>query len=68
MSDFGLHHSRDEAIADPDPATRAHPAPFGGSQTEPKPGEVLNEIGIVLVLHLAVALAVLLALRTFGVS
>jgi len=68
MSDLGLQHSRDEAIADPDPATRAHPAPFDGSQTEPKPGEVVHEIGIVLALHLAFALVVLLALRAFGAS
>jgi hypothetical protein len=36
--------------------------------TLPKAGETLHEIGVVLALHLALALAVLLILQAFGVS
>jgi hypothetical protein len=33
----------------------------------PAPGEVLTEIGLLLAIHLAVALAVILTLRAFGI-
>jgi hypothetical protein len=68
VSDFGLHPSRDEAIADPDATTRALPAPVDRSESAPKSREILQEIGVVLALHLAFALVVLLTLRAVSVS
>jgi hypothetical protein len=35
---------------------------------EVRPGPVLREIGVILALHLAVALAIVLCLRLWGVS
>ena len=35
---------------------------------QPTPGEVLTEIGILLAIHLAVAMAVALTLRAFGIA
>ena len=45
---------------------RHHEPPVAGDV--PAPGEVLAEIGLVLAIHLAVALAVILTLRAFGIA
>ena len=45
---------------------RHHEPPVAGDF--PAPGEVLVEIGLVLAIHLAVALAVILTLRAFGIA
>ena len=45
---------------------RHHEPPVAGNV--PAPGEVLAEIGLVLAIHLAVALAVILTLRAFGIA
>ena len=44
---------------------RRHESPVGSDF--PAPGEVLAEIGLLLAIHLAVALAILLTLRAFGI-
>jgi hypothetical protein len=44
-----------------------HRAPSAAGEC-PTPGEVLTEIGLLLTLHLAVALAVALTLRLFGIA
>jgi hypothetical protein len=45
---------------------RRHEAPVASDS--PAPREVLAEIGLLLAIHLAVALAVVLTLRAFGIS
>jgi hypothetical protein len=47
-------------------AARRHEPPVASDL--PAPGEVLAEIGLLLAIHLAVALAVVLTLRAFGIS
>jgi hypothetical protein len=47
-------------------SARRHESPVAGDF--PAPGEVLAEIGLLLAIHLAVALAVVLTLRAFGIS
>lgn len=44
---------------------RRAPSATGGC---PTPGEVLTEIGLLLTIHLAVAFAIALALRWFGIA
>jgi hypothetical protein len=44
---------------------RRHESPVASDL--PAPGEVLMEIGLLLAIHLAVALAVVLTLRAFGI-
>jgi hypothetical protein len=44
---------------------RRHESPVGSDF--PAPGEVLAEIGLLLAIHLAVALAVVLTLPAFGI-
>lgn len=44
---------------------RRAPSATGGY---PAPGEVLTEIGLLLTVHLAVAFAIALALRWFGLA
>ena len=59
------YSSRSEA--DAKRSTARHPeSPVAGNV--PAPGEVLAEIGLVLAIHLAVALAVVLTLRAFGIA
>jgi hypothetical protein len=46
-------------------SARRHEAPVASGF--PTPSEVLTEIGLLLAIHLAVALAVILTLRAFGI-
>jgi hypothetical protein len=38
-----------------------------GTSEFPRPGEVLVEVGLILAVHLAAAIAVILTLRAFGI-
>ena len=46
-------------------SARRHEAPVASDL--PTPSEVLTEIGLLLAIHLAVALAIILTLRAFGI-
>jgi hypothetical protein len=55
------------------PADRAVPLDAQPDHTSdagelPRAGEVLNEIGLILAIHLALALAVTLSLQAFGID
>ena len=67
MNRFGLSRPREGNPSRPDAATPLAAAPFEVRET-PKVGETLNEIGVVIALHLVFAFAVLLTLRAFGVG
>ena len=47
---------------------RSFPADCRTTSGFPQPGEVLGEIGLILAVHLAVAVAVTLTLRAFGIA
>ena len=47
---------------------RSFPADSRTTSGFPQPGEVLGEIGLILAVHLAVAVAVTLTLRAFGIA
>jgi len=52
-----------------DSADRATFAPeTRAADARPLPGEVLGEVGLILAVHLAVALAVCLTLQAFGIT
>jgi hypothetical protein len=59
------YSSRSQADAKRSTA-RHHEPPVAGDF--PAPGEMLVEIGLVLAIHLAVALAIILTLRAFGIA
>ena len=65
MSRFRLSRSRHDAVlpSNSAQATRAAEA----QPTAPHAGDTLFEIGVIIVLHLAFALAVVLTLDAFGV-
>jgi hypothetical protein len=65
MKLFLSHFSRSQAHATR-PTPRRLESPL--ADDFPAPGEVLVEIGLVLAIHLAVALAVILTLRAFGIA
>jgi hypothetical protein len=47
---------------------RSFPADSRTTAGYPQPGEVLGEVGLILAVHLAVAVAVTLTLRAFGIA
>ena len=51
-------------------AARQRSFPAGSRTTSgyPQPGQVLGEVGLILAVHLAVAVAVTLTLRAFGIA
>jgi hypothetical protein len=63
---FGLSRSSDDTASPPDVAGAAWPA-VPEEQATPQAGDTLFEIGIIVTLHLAVALAVLVTLDVFGI-
>jgi hypothetical protein len=46
----------------------SHPADSRATSGHPQPGEVLGEIGLILAVHLALAVAITLTLRAFGIA
>ena len=65
MVRFGSSHARRNASAK---VATASQAPTDSRRHAPSPGEVFFEIGLVLALHLAFAVAVLLTLDACGVT
>ena len=68
MNRLGLSHTRNDAMSGMDIASPAKPVPQEAQQATPRAGETVYEIGVILVLHLAFAFAVLLTLQAFGAS
>lgn len=60
--------SRTRDLAAPQTQQWSYPADSQATSGFPRPGAVLFEIGLVLGIHLAIALAVTLSLRAFGIG
>lgn len=67
MSRFTVTRAHPEMMSDLDAAARL-PTRQAASSASPKAGEVVSEIGLLLVLHLAFAFAILLTLQAFGIG
>jgi hypothetical protein len=69
MVRFGFSRARQDMAAQmPGKAATAPEALTDSRRDAPSPGEVFFEIGLLLALHLAVAVAVLLTLDAYGVT
>jgi hypothetical protein len=64
---FGLSRSGDDTVSHRDTAAAAWPTLPEKQRDVPRAGDTLFEIGIIITLHLAFALAVLVTLDAFGV-
>ncbi len=68
---WSLRHTRpaaDAATRHASSRQRASASEPAGTPDFPMPGEVLGEIGLILAVHLSVALAVTLVLQAFGIA